>query len=177
MFFPMSQEDDNIITRNILDNVKMSYENAAAAVHYTINNDSRHLMMDFLLQPDQTKKAYLQKKKKDITPLTKKQVDKIHHFWGHIHLLKLEKIVRKSGAFNEYTIKHIKNLKDCEACKLENRRPQKPKTTAPRSTSFNHLLCIDLKENKRYKKSLPYILYMIDALFKSAVFIKNKQGG
>ena len=42
-------------------------------------------MMDFLLQLDQAKKVYFQKKKKDITPLTKKQVDKIHHFWGHIH--------------------------------------------------------------------------------------------
>ena len=113
----MSQEDYNIVTRNILDYVKRSYKNAAAAVHYTINNDSRHLMMDFLLQPDQTKEVYFQKKKKDITPLTKKQVEKIHHFWGHIHPLKLEKIVRNLRVFNESTIKHIKNLKDCEACK------------------------------------------------------------
>ena len=92
--------------------------------------------------------------------------------------MKLEKIVRNSGAFVESTIEHIRGLKNCEACKLENRWPPKPKSVAQKLTSFNHLLCIDCKENKRYKNSPPYILYMIDAFskFKAAVFIPNKQG-
>lgn len=132
----MSQDDNNIVTRNILYRVKVKYENAAAAVHFMVNSDSRYQMMDFFLQQDKAKKVFFHKKKRDSAPLTKKQVEKIHHFWGQIHPLKLEKIVRNSVAFDESTIEHIRSLKNCEACKLENRRPPKPKSTAQKSICY-----------------------------------------
>ena len=39
------------------------------------------------------------------------------------------------------------------------------------------MVCIDLKENRRYRNAPPYILYLVDAFtrFKAAVYIKDKK--
>ena len=178
LFLPMSEDDDKEVTRDILDAVELSQKDAATLVHFTINTNSRYEMMDLITQPSSAEKVYINDMKTKLKPLNKKEVDKLHHFWGHIHPTKLEKIVKNSGAFDETTIKHIRDLENCEACRLESRRPPKPKSSAPKSTCFNHLLCIDLKENIRYKNSPPYIVYFIDSFtrFKAARFIANKKG-
>ena len=60
---------------------------------------------------------------------------------------------------------------------MEGRRLPKPKVTFPKASNFNHVVCIDLKENRRYKNAPPYILYLVDAFtrFKAAVYIKDKK--
>ena len=173
LFLPMSQDDDNIVTRGIFDTIVLSQKDAAAVIHFTVNSSSRYKVMDFI-----TQRVYFNAKKAGLKPLNKKEVDKLHHFWGHIHPTKLEKIVKDANAFDESTIQHIRDLENCEACRLESRQSPKPKSTAPKSTSFNHLLCIDLKENIRYKNAPPYIVYFIDSFtrFKAARFIANKKG-
>ena len=72
LFLPMSQEEDNEVTRSIYNTVKRSRQNTAAVIHYTIKNDSRHNMMGFIFQPDQTRRVYFQRHKAEIKPLTKK---------------------------------------------------------------------------------------------------------
>ena len=46
-----------------------------------------------------------------------------------------------------------------------------------RSTSFNHLVSMDLKEHIRYPKASKWILYFLDAFtkFKVGDFIRNKK--
>ena len=178
LILPMSQDDDNIVTKDIIQAMEFSRKDAAAVVHFTVSNDSRHKMVDFLGQPSSVKAVYFSNNKNKLMPLSKKEVFKLHHYWGHLHPAKLEKIIKTSGAFDQNTIQHIRDLENCEACKLESRRPPKPKSSAPKSISFNHLICIDLKENIRYKNAPRYILYIIDAFtkFKAARFIDDKRG-
>ena len=61
---------------------------------------------------------------------------------------------------------------------MEHNRIPRPKIAAPRAISHNHIIAIDLKENRRYKNAPPYILYIFDVFsrFKAACFINNKRG-
>ena len=114
----------------------------------------------------------------DRTPLTKKQVFKLHHFFGHVNKEHLRKVIIRAGRYSKETKEAVDALASCEVCKLEASRIPRPKVSLPRAVNFNHLLCVDLKENKRYPAEGPYILYLIDGFtrFKLGRFISGKKG-
>ena len=175
-----SKDDERTATLSVIENIDWSAEEARLVVNFTVKTESRYEMADAFVKRGKDLKVFLSRRKVqgDKRPLTKDQVIKLHHFWGHLHHEKLEKIVRNSGKYDQNTLKYIADLKDCEVCAVEARRIPKPKSTAPKSVSFNHLICVDLKENIRYKNEYPYILYIIDSFtkFKAARFIKDKKG-
>ena len=180
LLMTLSEEDNRIVTRGVMDTMKWNKKEAKMAVNFTVQSDSQREVAELLKRPNASMKVFINQAgtRNDRRPLNKEEIIKLHHFWGHLHPDKLEKIVRNSGRFNQDTIKHIKALSQCEVCAVESRRRPKPKSAAPRSTNFNHLICIDLKENIRYKNSPPYILYIIDSFtnFKAARFISSKKG-
>ena len=95
--------------------------------------------------------------------LTRKQIFKLHHVFGHIEVEKLSAFIKRAGKLDEKAKKVLEEAKDCDVCKVEGRRLPKPKIAFPKATNHNHLVCIDLKENIRYKNAPNYILYMVDA--------------
>ena len=75
------------------------------------------------------------------------------------------------------TINAIDDLNRCEICAAEHSRMPDPKEAGPKTIGHNHILAIDLKENRKYKNAPPFILYFCDTFskFKAACFINNKK--
>ena len=109
--------------------------------------------------------------------LNQKDINKLHHFFGHAHPSKLENLIRTSGRWNDNVRMMVDKLHSCEVCKIEGRRVPKPKISLPKAAGHNHVVAADLKENKRYPQCPPYIIYLVDCFsrFKCAVFIPDKR--
>ena len=106
--------------------------------------------------------------------LSQKDVEKLHHFWGHCSVEKLEILIKNSGRMNEEVKKYLESVKkECDACKvITNRRPRQI-VAMPRATRRNQIVTMDLKECEDGR----YILYVIDMFtrFTVGVFINNKR--
>ena len=106
--------------------------------------------------------------------LTLKEIEKLHHYWGHCSVEKLETLIKNSGRLNEDVKKYLASVKKtCEACKvITNRRPRQV-VALPRATRRNQIVTMDLKEYEDGR----YILYVIDMFtrFTVGVFINNKK--
>ena len=111
-------------------------------------------------------------------PLTREQIIHLHQALGHVHPDKIKDMVKKAKMWDDNTIKAIDDLNQCEVCAVEHNRLPRPRIAAPRAVSHNHIVAIDLKENRRYKNAPPFILYFCDVFsrFKAACFINNKKG-
>ena len=117
------------------------------------------------------------KNRQTAKPLRKKDILKVHQVLGHPSRDKLEKMIRKSSRCDEVTIEQLKILDKCEVCSVEGRKVPRPRVAMPKSNNFNHVVTIDLKENKRYPKAAPFIIYIRDSFTKFIVgqFIRNKR--
>ena len=146
------------------------FENAV--VHYVCSTKSPN-WEEFKFLPIETFTV------EDKKPLGKKEVQKLHHFFGHPSYQRLKQVIINAGRYNKETEVELGKLRECEVCKVENRAPPKPSVALPRADHFNHIVALDLKENIRYPSCPPYILYMVDqySRFTMATFIKNKEGG
>ena len=183
MILALSQDDEKQVINKVLDELDWTDEEVRQAVNIAVNIKDKDAMAELLDKRTGDIKTYIAKirgknKTNNSRPLRRKEVHKLHHFWGHIHPEKLKGIVKRSGKWNEETMRAIEELKNCEPCKVENKRPPKPKSTFQKSISFNHVIQIDLKENIRYKQAPNYILYIVDVFtkFKAARYIPNKRG-
>ena len=168
-FFPMSNGENSYLTREMV--------NRADWTDYEIENIVSYLAAE--KNPDIAKLTNPEeiKTRKQRKPLNKQQINRLHQALGHAHRNKIKQMVKSAGVYDDKTLKYIEDLADCEVCAVEHNRIPRPKISAPRSTNFNHILAVDLKENKRFKNAPPYIMYFIDTFtrFKAGVFIKNKQ--
>ena len=176
-FFPSSVRDERDKTGSYLSNEKWTPGLSNAAINYLLSEDAT--VADIFTRTEhQLEQVLITKHRKgDQRPLSRKEINKLHHVFGHAHPDKLQSLVMKSGKYDDTTLAAIKDLKDCEVCKVENSRIPRPRVALPRSSAFGHVLCMDLKENRRYKNAPPYILYMIDTYsrFKVACFIPDKK--
>ena len=110
--------------------------------------------------------------------LSLKEVEKLHHYFGHVSGEKLEKLIKNSKQLDEATKEHLEEVKrKCDSClKNQNSKP-KPAVALPRASKFNEVVSLDLKEFKKSKDPKHrYILYIIDmhTRLTSGVFIPNK---
>ena len=96
--------------------------------------------------------------------LTKKQVVKLHHYFGHAHADKIRGLIKKAGRWNKEVEAHIKSLEKCEICLIHRPKQPRPTVSLPRASRFNEILTLDLKENNKYPNSPPYILYYIPSV-------------
>ena len=108
------------------------------------------------------------------TELDLKDVEKLHHYWGHCSVEKLEILIKNSGKLTGDVKKCLATVKkNCVACKvITNRRPRQI-VAIPRATRRNQIVTMDLKEYEDGR----YILYLIDMFtrFTVGVFITNKK--
>ena len=75
-------------------------------------------------------------------------------------------MIKSSGRYNDDTLKFIQELEQCQVCKVKNSRNPRPRIALPRSSNSNHVMDIDLKENKRYKNAPNYALHFIDTFMR-----------
>ena len=169
-FFPMSEQEDKLLIREMVDRANWTDSEVKNIITYFATETSPDVTV--LKAPEKLKNKKLNK------ALTKQQVIRVHQSLGHAHRDKIKNMVKQTKLYDDNTLKFIDELKNCEVCAVEHNRPPKPKVALPRSSNFNHVVAIDLKENRRYKNAPPYIFYMVDTFtrFKAAIFIKNKQG-
>ena len=188
--FPVNYADSGHFTLDFYNSSKEDGYNAAQT--FLVNEDwtkesaSKLLSYVHLKKPEfkeVVQRVYLTKKtknrgaSKDNPPLNQKDINKLHHLFGHAHPDRLETLIRTAGRWQDNTKEMLAKLHDCEVCKVEGRRVPKPKIALPRAVKHNHVVSVDLKENTRYPQSMPYILYLVDCFsrFKQAVFIPDKK--
>ena len=110
----------------------------------------------------------------EIEELTEKEVDKLHHYWGHCRVDKLAKLIQDAGRMTKPVMLHLEKLKEsCESCRIFKNRVPRQVVSIPRATKRNQVVTVDLKEWRDGR----YILYIIDMFtrFTFGDFIKDKQ--
>ena len=176
-FFSLTKEEGFEAARSYFVNTEWTPESASSLLRY-VKRSSQPEFKDVVSSVYLTRRS---KSKNKSVPkndsLNQKDVNKLHHLFGHAHPDKLEKLIRASGRWNENVKACLEKLLSCEVCKVEGRRVPKPKVSLPKAYQHNHVVSVDLKENTRYPGSLPYILYLVDCFsrFKVAVFIRDKK--
>ena len=109
--------------------------------------------------------------------MTKNDIVKLHHYFGHCTVERLQKLITKAGRWKPKYTEILEEIRRCQVCAVESKRKSLPKTAIPRASNFNQIVTMDIKYNTKYEGiEKPYILYMIDAFtrYKSAVFIPDK---
>ena len=109
--------------------------------------------------------------------LTKKEVVRLHHFFGHVPADKLRKILKQAGRMTNNVEQYLKEVDSCEPCQVSKPKLPRPAVALPRAERFNQVVAVDLKTNTKFKGAGNYILYCVDLFsrFKIGVFIPNKE--
>lgn len=161
-FFISSRQEGLEAARSVLTDPKWNSDTASHLIHY-VKTSIKPEFKDVATGVFLTRKAKTKRKGNfKSNSLNQKDINKLHHLFGHAHPDKLENLIRTSGRLNDNVKACLEKLKDCEVCKIEGRRLSKPKVALPKAHQHNHVVSIDLKENTRYPNSMPYILYMVD---------------
>ena len=170
--FPVTKAESFDAAQCLLVNKSWTKDSANRAVSYIANTDEK----DVKLEPF-TRNNVKMKIKEGRAKLTKEDVKKLHHVFGHAGRDKLAALIKKADRWSPEVESHLDELQKCEVCKLESKLVPRPKVAYPRASQHNHILAVDLKENTRFPNSHPYIFYMVDCFtrFKMACFIPNKK--
>ena len=109
--------------------------------------------------------------------LTKREVVRLHHFFGHVPAEKLRKILRRAGRLTKNVEKYLEEVDSCEPCQVSKPKLPRPAVALPRAERFNQVVAVDLKTNTKFKGAGNFILYCVDVFsrFKIGVFIPNKE--
>ena len=104
----------------------------------------------------------------------KKQVVKVHRYFGHRSGRKVWEIFAKAGKLRNKKKAVLELLDKCKICSAMRKTPPRPRVGMPVANNFNEIVGIDLKV---IDKSGVYILWMVD-MFSKAIkgkYIKNKE--
>ena len=111
--------------------------------------------------------------------LSYEEVDKLHHYFGHVSVNKLEQLIKNSNRLDEKIRGFINEVKEkCTSCQINKSSIPKPSVSLPRALKFNQVVTLDLKEFKKSShEKYRYILYIIDMHTRlvAAAFISNKR--
>ena len=166
----MSQVEENHLTKDFVQKANWTKEEARKVVAYVAME--KKPKMEKIKEPGELREPGKGK------PLTKDKIIHLHQTMGHLHPNRIKDLVKETKMWDNNTLKAINDLNHCEVCAVEHNRIPRPKIAPPRAIGHNHVIAIDLKENRRYKNAPPYILYIFDVFsrFKAACFINNKRG-
>ena len=108
-------------------------------------------------------------------PLTLKDVEKLHHYFGHIPRKRLEDLIKKSDRLTDEVKNHLDHIElHCQSCKKNQKAKPRPVVALPRASKFNQVVTMDLKtyQEGRYN----YICYLVDSFSRLTVgaFVENK---
>ena len=172
-FYSMTEKEGEEAARYLLENGSTPFNEV---IHYvqSVNDPKIEYVLLNKINLDDNLKNKRQSKSSE---LTRKDVLKLHHFFGHATSSKLSEKIEAAGRMTDNVKEYLKDIAKCEVCKVEGNRIPRPRYAPMKATNFNHVVVMDLKENRRYPDFPPYIIYIIDAFtkFKAAAFIKNKQ--
>ena len=154
----------------LLVNKEWTQHSANKAICYVLKTKEAEVRMEPLTR-DVKVDVKLDKRR-----LSLKDVEKLHHVFGHAGREKLTSLIKRADRWRPEIEDYFDNIK-CEVCALESKLSPRPKIALPRAAQFNHILCIDLKENTKFPNCKPFIFYMVDMFtrFKMACFISNKK--
>jgi transposase InsO family protein len=99
---------------------------------------------------------------------------KLHKYFAHASAESLWRLIKNSSNPDAYTQTEVATACDkCPTCQVHKRRMPKKKTSLPRSTAFNQVVCIDLKCHSDGS----YVLWIVDDATRliAGHVIKNKQ--
>ena len=108
--------------------------------------------------------------------MTLKEIQKLHHYWGHSHVDKLRVLISNSGRMTDAVKEMLIEVgKDCDSCRVNSNRKPTPVVSIPKALKVNQIVAIDLKEYS--SDDMNYILYAIDVFsrFTVGVFIVDKK--
>ena len=98
----------------------------------------------------------------------KKQITKVHRYFGHRTGRKIWEIFAKAGHLRNKKKAVLDLLDNCKVCCTTKKTPPRPKVGMPVANTFNEIVGLDLKV---LNKSGEYILWMVDMFSKA---IKGK---
>ena len=103
----------------------------------------------------------------------KKQIIKVHRYFGHRSGRKIWEIFAKAGHLRNKKKAVLELLDKCKVCSTTRKTPPRPKIGMPVANNFNEIIGLDLKV---LDKSGEYILWMVDMFSKviKGKHIKNK---
>ena len=172
---------NSLEVERILINEDWSTERAEEVVCLFLNSQQRNEEQNceacniFLAgQPSETSQEQSKEVRKE---LTKREVVRLHHFFGHVPAEKLRKILRRAGRLTKNVEKYLEEVDSCEPCQVSKPKLPRPAVALPRAESFNQVVAVDLKTNTKFKGAGNFILYCVDVFsrFKIGVFIPNKE--
>ena len=108
--------------------------------------------------------------------MTLKEIQKLHHYWGHSHVDKLRVLISNSGRMTDAVKEMLIEVgKDCDSCRVNSNRKPTPVVSIPKALKVNQIVAIDLKEYS--SDDMNYILYAVDVFsrFTVGVFIVDKK--
>ena len=108
--------------------------------------------------------------------LSRADIEKLHHVFGHVSMKRLRQLIERSKRMTDKVNGYLEDIdKNCKSCRLHRISKPRPAASLPRSSTFNHVVTMDLKhyEANNYK----YILYLIDLFSRLTVgvFISDKK--
>ncbi len=84
---------------------------------------------------------------------------KLHKYFAHASAESLWRLIKNSSNPDSYTQVEVATIcESCPTCQVHKRKMPKKKTSLPRSTAFNQVVCIDLKCHSDGS----YVLWLVD---------------
>ena len=126
-FFTSSKEDGNKASSLIFEESK----SPKSMISY-VQQAKRPKIETIMLNDHLDKEKFYKKKgfkKKEDSPLSKAQVFKLHHFFGHCRADILRDKIKKAGKWDQSVEKYLLEVEKCEVCMVEARRTPRPKVT------------------------------------------------
>ena len=108
--------------------------------------------------------------------LSHKDLQKLHDMFGHVSMTRLEKLIKNANKWSEKVRDSLEDIESkCRSCKVHRKAKPAPKVSLPRTSKFNEIITLDLKEYTDGNNK--YILYIIDMFSRLTVgvFIPNKK--
>ena len=82
-------------------------------------------------------------------PLSLKDIQKLHHYFGHIPKRRLEDLIRGSNKLTDEVKKHLEYVQThCKSCKMNQKAKPRPAVGLPRASHFNEVVTLDLKHHR-----------------------------
>ena len=121
-------------------------------------SESNYLQNNIYLNSLVTVESYINSTSE---PLNLKDVQKLHHYFGHVPSRKLKELIQKSNRWTEDVKNHLEHVElHCRSCKMNQKAKPLPAVALPRASRFNQVVTLDLKEYS--DGAHKYILYMVD---------------
>ena len=107
--------------------------------------------------------------------LSRKDVQKLHHVFGHVSMKRLKELISKSNKMTDEVEGYLEEIQEnCRSCNCNRIAKPKPAVSLPRATTFNQVVTVDLKQYE--ENDYRYIIYLVDMFSRLIVgsFIKDK---